>query len=165
MVVDVGAGSGAIALALADEAPGWRVIATDCSAPALAIARHNRDAYRLPVEFVLADLLGGIRGPIGLIVANLPYIARSQLATLPREVRDWEPHLALDGGPGGLCLIRRLIEQARSRLAPGGTLLCEIAFDQGAPVSSLARRAFPDAVVDVVRDLAGLDRVVRVRRP
>lgn len=162
-VVDVGTGSGAIALALATEAPGWQVIATDCSASALAVARRNRALAGLPVALVLADLLSGVCGPFGLIVANLPYIATADLPTLPREVRDWEPHLALDGGPDGLRLIARLIEQARTRLAPGGTLLCEIAFDQGARAKQLAERAFPHAAVDVVRDLAGHDRVVRVR--
>ncbi|MCS6800688.1 MAG: peptide chain release factor N(5)-glutamine methyltransferase [Dehalococcoidia bacterium] len=164
LVIDVGTGAGAIALALADEAPGWRIAATDCSLPALRVARHNRERLGLAVDLVLADLLRGVRGPIGLIVANLPYIDTSQWAALPPSVRDWEPRLALDGGPGGLRLIARLVSQAVSRLAPSGTLLCEIAHDQGERAAALAQRAFPTASVDIVRDLAGHDRVLRVRR-
>jgi release factor glutamine methyltransferase len=164
IAIDVGTGSGALALALVDEAPRWRVIATDRSARAIRVARHNRDALGLTVEFVLADLLAGVRGPVGLVLANLPYNDTAQLAALPAGVRDWEPRLALDGGPGGLELIARLIGQASSVLAPGGMLLCEIAADQGDRARQLAARVFSHEQIDIVRDLAGLDRVLRVWR-
>jgi len=164
VAVDVGTGSGAIALALAAEAPRWRVVATDRSARALGVARHNRDALGLPVGLLLADLLCGLAGPFGLVLANLPYIDRALLPTLPAGIRDWEPRLALDGGPGGLRLIERLLRQAAERLAPGGWLILEIASDQGERARALARRSFPTSTVDIVRDLAGHDRALRIQR-
>jgi len=97
------------------------------------------------------------------VVANLPYIPTGQCASLPASVRDHEPWLALDGGPGGLAAIRRLLAQAPAVLRPGGGLLVEIGADQGEAASRLARTYFPQAEVRVHPDLAGRDRVLEVQ--
>lgn len=162
LAVEVGTGSGAIALAIATESPRLRVVATERSGPALQVARRNRDRLGLEVALIQTDLIAGIISPIDVLVANLPYIDRVGLAKLPTGVREWEPQAALDGGPGGLVLIGALLVSARRVLAPGGLVVLEIAFDQGAPAAALARRAFPAARVDVLRDLAAHDRVVRI---
>ncbi len=112
--------------------------------------------------FIQADLLAPLHGPFDIICANLPYIATGEMNIL--DVALFEPHVALDGGNDGLALIRRLLEQAPSQLGSPGLLLMEIGADQGPAVEGLARAAFPDAIVDIIKDYAHLDRVVRVER-
>lgn len=158
-LVDVGTGSGVIALSLAARLPLAQVVATDVSAAALLIAREN-GAGLANVTYVQADLLAGVTTRFDLICANLPYIATSDLSVL--DVAKFEPHVALDGGADGLMLIRRLLGQAPSRLASPGLLLLEIGADQGDAAVELARRAFPDGAVSVLKDYGGLDRVVRI---
>jgi release factor glutamine methyltransferase len=161
-IVDVGTGSGVVAVTLAVNLPAARVIGVDIAAGALDIARGNAEAHGVGerVSFVRGDLLSGLRGPFDVITANPPYIASDVLPTL--DVHRWEPHLALDGGADGLDLMRRLIGQAPSRLAPGGLLALEIGFDQGERVAALCHAAFPGTPVEVRADLAGLERVVLV---
>ncbi|HVO44399.1 MAG TPA: peptide chain release factor N(5)-glutamine methyltransferase [Aggregatilineales bacterium] len=158
-VVDVGTGSGVIALSLAAHLPAATVVATDISAGALAVARHN-GAGLSNIYYVQTDLLQALHGPIDLICANLPYIATGELNIL--EVAKFEPRVALDGGSDGLRLIRRLLTQAPERLARPGLLLLEIGADQGAAVERLAQTAFPNGTVRVLKDYGGLDRVVSV---
>ncbi len=161
-LIDVGTGSGVIGLSLAAHLPHAIIIAADVSAAALLIARENADD--LPnVRLVQADLLapfGG--GPFDLIAANLPYIATGELDML--EVARFEPHVALDGGGDGLALIRRLLLDAPRVLATPGLMLLEHGADQGEAVAALARRAFPAAHVEILKDDAGLDRVVRIEQ-
>lgn len=160
-IVDVGTGSGAIGVTLAAHLPASTLYAADISAAALRIAREN--AAGLPnLHIVQSDLLAALRGPFDVIAANLPYIASAELDIL--DVAKFEPLVALDGGPDGLDVIRRLLIEAPARLAIPGLLLMEIGADQGAAVAALARAAFPAATVQVLRDYAGLDRVVRVER-
>lgn len=160
-IADIGTGSGAIAVTLAAHLPGAHLWAVDVSAAALDVARKNAARAGVEVAFLHGDLLGPLRDqPLDLIAANLPYIPRADLDALP--VAQHEPRLALDGGPDGLGLIRRLLDQAPPVLAPGGLLLLEIMAGQGAAVTALARAAFPGADVRVIPDLAGHDRVVRV---
>lgn len=161
-IIDIGAGSGAIGIALAYRLRAARVIATDVSLNALSVARRNAQAHQVDdrMTFVCSDLLGGISGPFDVIAANLPYIASDVLPTL--DVSRWEPSLALDGGMDGLKLIRELISQAPHYLAPDGLLILEIGYDQGCAVEKLCRAAFPSARVSVSTDLAGLDRRVSV---
>jgi release factor glutamine methyltransferase len=118
--LDVGTGSGCVALALAVNIPDLYVLASDISAGALEQARSNLLHYAVQtrVELILADLLPAVGGPVDLICANLPYISTDELAKL--KVGKWEPQLALDGGPDGLSLIRRFLEQAPYSLTPGG---------------------------------------------
>jgi release factor glutamine methyltransferase len=160
-IVDVGTGSGAIAVSLAAHLPGSLVIATDISAQAALIAHEN--GADLPNLHVLqADLLAPLRGPFDVIAANMPYIASAELDIL--DVARFEPLVALDGGPDGLALIRRLLEHAPSKLATPGLLLLEIGADQGEAVRQLVAGAFPDAAVEVLKDYGRLDRVVRAER-
>jgi release factor glutamine methyltransferase len=167
-IVDVGTGSGAIAVALATHAPATRVVAADISAAALVVARRNaiRHGVAGRVDFLQSDLLASLKGPFHLIVANLPYLSRADLAAAPPEVARWEPRLALEAGPDGLADIRRLLAMAASRLRPAGALLAEIGAGQGADVLALANQHFPRATVEIAQDYAGLDRVLiaRLRR-
>jgi release factor glutamine methyltransferase len=165
-VIDVGTGSGCIAVTLERTASQARVWATDLSRPALAIARANAASHASRVQFVHCDLLGAFRPePIfDLIVSNPPYLAEGERQGMQREVAEHEPHLALFAGEDGLAVIRRLIEQAAPRLRPGGHLCLEIGFRQGAAVAELATQAglLPEPIVC---DLARLDRVLIARKP
>jgi release factor glutamine methyltransferase len=138
-VLDVGTGSGVIALTIAAERPTTRVVALDQSAEALALARENAakidGASR--VSFVRSDLLVSLEEPVfGFIVANLPYVPTAEIAGLSREVRR-DPSLALDGGPDGLDLVTRLVREARPRLSAGGLLALEIGQGQAERVQKL----------------------------
>ncbi len=167
-VADVGTGSGAIAVTLAAERPGLRVVALDCYMEALEVARLN--ACRLlgtaagRVALVCADLLAPVCGPLQLIAANLPYIPAAELPTLPPSVRLFEPRGALDGGSDGLDLYRALLRQVPRVLAPGGALLMECDPRQAAPLLALAQAALPDGQGRVRHDLAGRARVVELIR-
>jgi release factor glutamine methyltransferase len=165
-VVDVGTGSGCIAIALAVTFAALHVTALDIDAGALSVARNNavRHGVEDRVRCVRGDLLRPVAGPIDLILSNPPYIAEGEWAHLPASVRR-EPRLALLAGSEGLATVRRLLDQASSRLAPGGLLLVEIGSEQGDAVRALARTAFPDAAVEIVPDLAGLTRLLEVRIP
>lgn len=160
-VADVGAGTGAIGLALAKANPRARVYATDPSPEALACARLN--VQRLELSTRVAILEGSLlhpippHRPIDWVVSNPPYIPTAQIAELEPEVRDHEPRLALDGGADGLDVYRSLITQARQRARRG--LAVEIGHDQGAAVRDLFEAAGFDAVA-IHPDLAGRDRVV-----
>jgi release factor glutamine methyltransferase len=116
------------------------------------------------VRLLQSDLLGAVRGPLALIVANLPYIPSAAVEGLMPEVARHEPRLALDGGADGLALTRRLLAEASTRLAVGGLLLLEMGADQAAALVAAAHSVFAEAEVTVERDLAGCDRVLRVRR-
>jgi release factor glutamine methyltransferase len=164
-VLDVGTGSGALALALKKEYPNADVLAVDLSEDALAVARDNAERLRLEVAFATSDLLSATVGqdPFDLIVSNPPYIPGAEIAGLAPEVR-CEPQLALDGGPDGLALVRRLIDQAPPALAAGGALAMEIGAGQAGDVARLMSDA---GYVNVAtrRDLAGIERVVVGHRP
>ena len=159
-IADVGTGSGAIALTLAKLRPGAAVFAAEISPDALAVARANAEKLALAVTFVEGDLGAPLapHAPFSLIVANLPYIPSGDLAALPPEVKA-EPALALDGGPDGLDLVRRLVTAAPTLLAERGGLALEIGIGQAAATAELLRAAgFTD--VRIRRDLAGIERVV-----
>lgn len=164
VVVDVGTGSGCIAVALAAMLPALRVIGVDIDASALAVARVNsfRHGVHDRIQLLIADLLSPIVGPIDVLVSNPPYVAEREWAGLPVSVQQ-EPSLALLAGPEGLAVIWRLLEQARERLSLGGVMLVEIGCTQGNAVRTLAQDAFPDACVEILSDLAGLDRLLFVR--
>jgi release factor glutamine methyltransferase len=164
LIADAGTGCGAIAVSLAAHLPEATLYALDASPDALAVAETNcrRHGVEGRVHLLLGDLLSPLPQPVNLIVANLPYIPQGELESLPPAIRDYEPLTALDGGEDGLVAIRRLLAQARGHLRPRGAILLEIGADQGPAVARLAQQRFPMAKVDVIRDYAGLDRVVVV---
>ena len=163
-IADVGAGSGAIAVALAVHLPEATVVALDGSAEALAVAAGNARRHGVAgrVHCLQGDLLAPLHGPVNLIVANLPYVTTEEWAGLPPEIREHEPRAALDGGPDGLALIRRLLPAAAPSLRPEGAILLEIGASQGQAVTTLARQHFPLADVQLYQDYACLDRLVVV---
>lgn len=166
-VLEVGTGTGCIALSIASERPGTHVTATDLSLRAVALATRNREALGLEerVELVECDLASGVSpelmGTFSVLVSNPPYIPTAVLANeVPAEVRDHEPALALDGGPDGLDVFRRLLELAPAALEPGGTLAVELfegALDQAA---ELARAQGGWSLVEVREDLTHRPRVL-----
>lgn len=160
-IADIGAGSGAIALALAQALPQARVVAVDRSPDALAFAAVNSRRHTLSprIALVRGDLLGPC-GPLDAIAANLPYLRPDQLH--PGIAR--EPHEALLGGPDGLDLYRALLPQAAALLQRPGLLTAEIDPDQATTIQALCYAAFADAVITVEHDLAGLARFVTVER-
>lgn len=170
-VLEVGTGTGCIALSMASERPGTRVVATDLSERAVALAGRNREALGLEgsVEVVLCDMADGVdqglMGTFDVLVSNPPYIPSDVLAReVPAEVRDFEPALALDGGADGLDVFRRILGLAPRALAPGGMLATELfegSLDQAA---SLVREAGGWEGVEVRRDLTGRPRVLVARR-
>ena len=165
-VLDLGTGSGAIALSIAVERPHAQVVATDASAAALAVARANlagigRSGTR--VELRQGDWWAPVAGEqFHVVVSNPPYVAETD--PLPAEVSDWEPRDALVSGPTGLEALTVVVAGAPSHLRPGGLLVCEIGETQGDAVRSLATDAGL-AEVDVLPDLTGRDRVLVARKP
>jgi release factor glutamine methyltransferase len=166
VAVDLCAGSGAIACFLAAEVPGARVLATELDPGALAWARPN--AARHGVELLAGDLdeplPPELAGRVAVLCANVPYVPSAAIATLPTDVRDHEPRLALDGGPDGLDVLRRLAPRAGRWLVPGGVLLCEIGEDQAEAAAALLVAAGLTRV-GVHPDLVGRDRVLEGTRP
>jgi release factor glutamine methyltransferase len=162
-VVDVGTGSGAIAVALAVSEPQLRLIATDVSAGALAVAKANAGALGARVDFREGDLLAPVTEAVDAVAANLPYLRDEELERLAgdRTALAFEPRVATVAGPDGLGLVRRAIADLRRVLAPDGAAFFECDPPQ---VESIAALLAPLGSVDVVQDLAGLDRVVRVVR-
>ena len=166
-IAEVGVGCGAITIVLALNLPRSRVIATDISPAALELASENvsRHGVEDRVTLLEGDLLQSVSAPIDILVSNPPYIPSAQLATLPREIRDHEPRVALDGGDDGMAVIKRLIEQAKDKLRPGGAMFVEIGWDFGHRVVANARALWPESEVSISPDLAGLDRVLTLRSP
>jgi len=156
-VVDIGTGSGAIAITLALET-GARVIGTDISAAALRVAAENGRKLGATVTWSACDLGSALRsGSFDLMVSNPPYVPARDKTTLQREVRNYEPEVALYGGDDGLEIYRRLIPEAQRLLAPGGWLVMEIGYTLGDAVRDMLV-AWKD--VEIRSDLAGLPRVV-----
>lgn len=165
-VADVGTGSGCIAIALARARPGIRLLATDVAPGALALAGENARAHGVKdrILFRQADLLAGVPGStLDAVLSNPPYVPSEELSTLPAEVRLFEPPTALDGGPDGTAVLRRLAGEAARALRPGGWLLAEMGERQAEAVRhGLEGAGFGD--VHVAKDLAGRDRFIRGRR-
>jgi release factor glutamine methyltransferase len=163
VVVDVGTGSGAIAIALAVSAPRLRVIATDISAGALAVARANANAHGVRIDFREGDLLAPVTERVDVVAANLPYLRDNDLEELAGERTSlaFEPRVATVAGPDGLALVRRAIADLPRVLSPNGAAFFECDPPQVSAISDLLE---PLGRLDVLTDLAGLHRVVSVRR-
>jgi release factor glutamine methyltransferase len=163
--LELGTGCGCIAISLVKAIPDLEVRATDISQEALQIARQNarRHAVEDQIVFLERDLLQGIHSKADLLVANLPYIPTGKLHTL--AVYQSEPTLALDGGPDGLRYIKRVLQNARGIIEPGGAVFLEIDEDTGGAALELAHDVWPGITIRLEQDLAGQDRYLSIQCP
>ena len=161
LFLDIGTGTGCIAITLACERQKARGVATDLSSPALAIALENaeRNFVAGRLTFTRSDLFDEVEGRFDLIVSNPPYIPFADIDTLACEVRDHDPILALDGGEDGLDIYRRILSSGREHLNPAGRLLLEIGAGQSSDIKQIARDT-GWTVDEVLPDLAGIERVI-----
>ena len=162
LALDVGTGSGCIAVTLALEDSELNVLASDLSMDALHVARRNISEYGVGerVDLIQADLATPLRGVFDLVCANLPYVSSGEMRAL--TVAQREPHVALDGGAQGMVVIKRMLEQLPFIMAPGGLALLEIGAGQGDEVMRAARQLIPQAKIELRVDLAGLDRLLLI---
>ena len=158
-VADIGTGCGCIAIALTVYLPEVNVYAVDISPEALEVAAENCAAHGVKhrITLLTGDLLEPLTAPVNMIIANLPYVKKADLAP------GFEPELALNGGEEGLDKIQALCGQARGKLKPGGILLLEIGQGQANTVKTILHKIYPDAIVEVTKDLAGIERVLSMR--
>ena len=163
-IADVGTGCGAIAVSLALALPQAKIYATDISVQALQVAETNcqRHAVGNQVELLQGNLLEPLSQPVDMIVANLPYIKDCEFKDLSPEIMDFEPMSALAGGLDGLDEIQRMLEQMPGKLSREGCFLLEVGQGQGRGVTSLVKSQFPQADIELVSDLGGVERVVKV---
>ncbi len=166
LIIDAGTGSGCIAVTLAVELPAARLIATDISSAALAVARQNAARHNVAerVEFYEGDLLAplaalGVEGAVDVLASNPPYVAANEPELMQSEVRDYEPHVALFGGDDGLIFYRRLLAEGFAYVKPGGYLVCEIGYAQFNAITDLVA-ASRWRLADVTHDLQGIPRTL-----
>jgi release factor glutamine methyltransferase len=160
LIIDVGTGSGAIAISIAKHLPAAEVIGIDISKAALKIAERNVEKHAIgdQVKLLRGDLLENAPAVVDIIAANLPYVLTEEVPQV--NTNGFEPVLALDGGPDGLEIIKRLCHQAKDRLKTGGCLLLEIGLGQSKTTVAILQNLFPSAKIEIVSDLAGIERVV-----
>lgn len=161
-VLDIGTGSGAIALSLIKHSYLWRMTASDLSPDALAVAKKNAQKYQEPLQFVQTDVLDAIEDTFDIIVSNPPYIAESDSGEVDDNVYLHEPHTALFAPEDGLAIYRKIAEQAPAHLSPKGKIYLEIGYKQGQVVSQIFAAAFPEKRVRVIQDSLGKDRMIVV---
>lgn len=165
-IVDVGTGTGCVAIALAREFPDAHVLGLDISYAALAVAARNARRHGVGNRVALerSDMLQALSSPADLIASNPPYVPAPDRASLPPEVRDFEPAAALFSGDDGLEAIRRLVAEAPERLVRGGLLVFECGVDQGPAIREMIARASGLDLVEIRPDLAGIPRTVVARK-
>lgn len=161
-VVDVGTGTGAIAISLKDKRPTWQVCAVDLSSAALEVAKENAQQIGVVLEFVLSDCLDEVAGPIDVLISNPPYISQDEYELMDVSVREFEPKMALFAENNGLAIYEKLAQQAQSKLAKDGKIFLEIGFMRGPAVKELFQAAFPKKQVSIHKDLFGNDRMIVV---
>ncbi|MCB5951853.1 peptide chain release factor N(5)-glutamine methyltransferase [Enterococcus sp. BWT-B8] len=160
-VVDVGTGTGAIAVSLKLARPAWQVKAVDLSEEALKVAEKNSERLGAAVEFFLGNGLAPVNGhSVDILISNPPYISTEEWALMDESVRKYEPHLALLAEENGLAVYRQLIEEAKSCLVSNGKIYFEIGFQQGEAVKKMIQTAFPEKRIRIKKDLSGKDRMV-----
>jgi len=169
LILDLGTGSGNLAISLAKELGQAQLAASDLSAEALDVARENAQAHGVAecINWYCGDLfncLGDIKGQVDLLVSNPPYVAEDELAQLQPEVRNFEPRQALAAGSDGLDVFRKIAAQAGDWLKPRGFLCTEIGAGQADAVSKLLQTSGDFSRIGVIKDYAGLDRVVSAQR-
>ncbi len=164
VIADIGTGCGNIAVSLALLLPRTRIYATDSPRQTLDIARINCDKHGVGdrVQLLHGDLLDPLPEPVDIIIANLPYVRDEDLSQLSPEIRMFEPLSALAGGEDGLDKVRQLLSKAGEKLRPKGFIILEIGAGQGGVVASVAKSSFPQAKVELAKDLGGIDRVISV---
>jgi release factor glutamine methyltransferase len=167
--MEVGTGSGAIAIALAKELPGCFILAEDISWKAIFVAKENARIQGVSdnIRFLVGDLFPPLkegRFPFDLILSNPPYIPSSKIGTLAREIAEFEPRIALDGGPDGLELLRRIVIGSVSFLKEGGWLMLETGEGQGEAVAEMIWNTGSFASPSIIKDHSGADRVIRARK-
>lgn len=164
-IADIGTGSGAIAITLAVHLPQARVIATDISPDAIAVASQNARRHGVSdrVDFRIGDLLEVLDAPVDLLAANLPYVRSKEWEGLAHSIRGFEPAVAFDGGSDGLDMVNRLLRGAPSLVRTGGSVLLEIGASHGEAAIELARDYFPDANIAVEADYAGRERLLIIQ--
>lgn len=161
-VVDVGTGTGAIAISLKDKRPAWQMTAVDLSASALEVAKENAQEIGVQVDFILSNCLDEVAGPIDVLISNPPYISQDEYELMDVSVREFEPKMALFAENNGLAIYEKLAQQAQSKLAKDGKIFLEIGFMQGPAVKELFQAAFPKKRVSIHKDLLGNDRMIVV---
>jgi release factor glutamine methyltransferase len=162
IIADIGIGSGAIAVSLAMNLPMVTIYGVDISAPALNVARNNCDKHHVTDRITLlqGNLMEPLKKPVDMIIANLPYIKEDDLKV--QGYLKYEPQLALNGGEDGLDLIKEFCSQSGKKVNPGGCILMEIGQGQAENVTVLIKNVFPEASIEINRDLAGIERLVSV---
>ena len=161
-ILDIGTGSGAIALALAKNRPDWSVTAADISQAALELASENAKNQKLNIFFKKSDCFAEISEKYDIIVSNPPYISREDESEVGLNVLHSEPHLALFADEDGLAIYRRIAEDAKDYLTDGGKIYLEIGYKQGQSVPALFKKHFPEKRVRTLKDQFGQDRMVVV---
>lgn len=161
-VLDIGTGSGAIAISLKKERPAWQLTASDISSDALSLAQDNASHYQLDITFIVSDVFSQLSGTFDMIVSNPPYIAYEDKDEVGLNVYQSEPHLALFAAEDGYAIYRRIIEEASNYLSEKGKLYFEIGYKQGEGIKALVNTHFPQKQVRVLRDVFGKERMVVV---
>ena len=159
-VLDIGTGSGAIALALASSRPDWQITASDLSEDALALAAENAQSCGLDLAFVQSDCMEAISGNFDIIVSNPPYISEADKDEVGLNVLTSEPHMALFAEEDGYAIYRKIAEQAGAYLTEKGKIYLEIGYKQGDAVRDLLKESFPQKRIRVLKDQFGKDRMV-----
>ncbi|MCK9604140.1 MAG: peptide chain release factor N(5)-glutamine methyltransferase [Candidatus Omnitrophica bacterium] len=161
-IMDIGTGSGCIAISLAKLLKDADIIATDISDNALEVAKENARRHGVKINFILADLFNAVdcvMHPVDLIISNPPYVASGEIATLQPEI-SYEPRIALDGGADGLDFYRRIINGAVDYLKKDGLLILEIGFDQSRAIADIFQRSGKFKIIEIVKDYSNIERVM-----
>ncbi|MFA4967658.1 MAG: peptide chain release factor N(5)-glutamine methyltransferase [Candidatus Margulisiibacteriota bacterium] len=163
LILDIGTGSGAIAVSLAKSLLNAIVIGTDSSPEAIKVAEHNAKLHKVEKQckFIVGNLFGAVDQKADIIISNPPYIPTGDLKDLMPDVRDWEPHSALDGGPDGLKYIIEIIRNAPKHLNRPGHLLIEFGMGQAKEIESEAKKYFD--LVEIKKELSGIDRFLHAK--
>ncbi|MCS9984804.1 peptide chain release factor N(5)-glutamine methyltransferase [Weissella paramesenteroides] len=162
-VLDIGTGSGAIAVSLSAERTSWTVVGADISEDALAVAKENAQLYAPSVQLLQSDLFTGVTGTFDIIVANPPYISRDEQSLMDDSVVMFEPDIALYADDDGLALYKKMATDLLAFLKPGGAAYFEIGYQQGKKLVDLFR-TLPHVIVTLRQDLSGHDRMIKVLR-
>lgn len=165
-LVDVGTGSGCIAITLfkeTKEQKDIKIFATDISEKALKVAKNNAKKHKAKVKFLKGDILNPLKEKIDVIVTNLPYVSDKEYENLPPEVKNFEPKLALWAGKDGLLLYNQLLRQAKEKLKKNGLIFLEISPMQEEKIKKLIKNSSPKCEIKIYKDYAGLARIVEIK--